>query len=216
MAEEVLQVNHRHVVFTIAEELWIIFLQKRELLKDFMNEAVRIVQDWFKKKYKITPGIIAGIHTFGARMNFNPHVHMLVTMGGMKKNGEWKHYDYIPFTMLRKQWQAVVLKLIRRSISEQEKKKLQPLLQKAYNEEGFYVHAPRQKGNVKVQLGYICLVCNETEAIPLGVVMDFDAMDDGDPTVPPQFRCQKCDGAMYPEYYKGIHGYEYKITDLSK
>ena len=82
---------------------------------------------------------------------------MLVTMGGMKKNGEWKTYDYLPFPMLRKQWQTVVLKLIRRKLSEAEKKKVQPLLQKAYtaNGEGFYVYAPKQKGNVKVQLGYI-------------------------------------------------------------
>ncbi|SPF53445.1 transposase (fragment) [Candidatus Desulfosporosinus infrequens] len=59
--------------------------------------------------------------------------------------------------MLRKQWQTVVLKLIRSNLDEAEKKKIQHLLQKAYsaNGEGFYVYAPRQKGNVKVQLGYI-------------------------------------------------------------
>jgi len=39
-------------------------------------------------------------------------------------------------------------------------------------------------------------------------------MDHGDPTVPPQFTCESCDGAMYPEYYKGVRGYEYKITDV--
>lgn len=73
---------------------------------------------------------------------------MLVTMGGMAKNGEWKATkDYIPFEMLRKQWQTVVLKLIRKLLSPEEKKKVQPLLQKAYseNEKGFYVHAPKQK-----------------------------------------------------------------------
>jgi hypothetical protein len=58
------------------------------------------------------------------------------------------------------------------------------------------------------------LECNENEKIPLDVVISFDAMDDGDPTVPPKFGCQKCGGEMYPEYYKGIHGYEYKITDI--
>jgi len=58
------------------------------------------------------------------------------------------------------------------------------------------------------------LECNQTEGIPLNVVRSFDEMDDGDPTVPPQFSCEKCGGTMYPEYYKGIHGYEYKITDV--
>lgn len=157
MAEDVMQVNHRHVIFTIDEGLRVIFQKHRHLLKPLMDEAVRIVQEWFKKKCKLTPGVIAGLHTFGSRMNFNPHVHMLVTMGGMKKDGEWKSYDYIPFALLRKQWQTVVLKLIRSHLNEEEKKKVQQLLQKAYsaNGEGFYVYAPKQRGNVKVQLGYI-------------------------------------------------------------
>lgn len=157
MAEEVFQVNHRHVIFTIDEGLRDIFLRHREMLKEFMDEAVRIVQEHFEKKHKVISGIIAGLHTFGSRLNFNPHVHMLVTMGGMTANGEWKTYDYIPFVKLRKQWQTVVLKLIRRSLSEAEKKQVQPLLQKAYaeNAEGFYVYAPKRKGDVKAQLGYI-------------------------------------------------------------
>jgi hypothetical protein len=157
ISEDVYQVNHRHVIMTIDEGLRDVFLRHRNLLKDFMNEGVRIVKNYFEKKWKATPGIIAGIHTFGARMNFNPHIHMLVTMGGMKKNGEWKAYDYIPFKMLRRQWQTVVLKLIRQKLSNEEKKKVQPILQKAYsaNGEGFYVYAPKQKGNVKEQLAYI-------------------------------------------------------------
>lgn len=157
MSEDVFQVNHRHVIFTIDERLRNIFLRHREMLKEFMDEAVRVVQEHFEKKHKVTPGIIAGLHTFGSRLNFNPHVHMLVTMGGMTGNGEWKTYDFIPFAMLRKVWQTVVLKLIRRSLSEQEKKQVQPILQQAYSEngEGFYVYAPKQKGDVKAQLGYI-------------------------------------------------------------
>jgi hypothetical protein len=61
---------------------------------------------------------------------------------------------------------------------------------------------------------YICLQCSAIEEIPLNVVQDFDAIDDGDPMVPPQFSCEECGGGMYPEYYKGIHGYEYKISDV--
>src|SRR5690606_13064675 len=158
LEQDVFQVNHRHVVFTIDEGLRDVFLKHRtKLLKEFMDEAVRLVKEHFERKHKVTPGIIAGIHTFGSRLNFNPHVHMLVTMGGMKRSGEWKTYDYIPFEMLRKQWQTVVLKLIRKKLTEQEKKEVQERLQKAYsaNGEGFYVYAPKQKGNVKAQLGYI-------------------------------------------------------------
>jgi hypothetical protein len=175
LSEEVFQVNHRHVIFTIDEGLRNIFLKHRYLLKEFMDEAVGLIQQWFEKKFKVTPGVIAGLHTFGSRLNFNPHVHMLVTMGGMKKNGEWKTYDYIPFHMLRKQWQTVVLKLIRRRVSGAEKKRIQPLLQKAFsaNGEGFYVHAPKQKGNVKEQLKYIGRYIRRP-AIALGRIEEYD------------------------------------------
>jgi hypothetical protein len=31
---------------------------------------------------------------------------------------------------------------------------------------------------------------------------------------PFQFACEKCGGEMYPEYYKGVHGIEYKLSDV--
>jgi hypothetical protein len=157
LTEDVLQVNHRHVIFTIDEGLRDVFLLHRHLLKDLMDAAAKLLINFFQKKAKVTPGIIAGLHTFGSRVNFNPHVHMLVTMGGLTKKGEWKQYDFLPFAMLRKQWQTVVLKFIRKGLSPREKKQVQARLQKAFtnNEEGFYVHAPKQKGNLKEQLRYI-------------------------------------------------------------
>nr|WP_240353890.1 hypothetical protein [Cohnella algarum] len=72
MLDDVLQVHHRHVVFTIDEGLWDVFLVHRDLLKSYVDEAVRVVQAYFQKKRKVTPGIIAGLHTFGSRLNFNP------------------------------------------------------------------------------------------------------------------------------------------------
>lgn len=39
-------------------------------------------------------------------------------------------------------------------------------------------------------------------------------MDEGDPSVPPMFSCEKCGAQMYPEYYKGIHGIEYRLSDM--
>ncbi|MEB6551522.1 hypothetical protein MXL46_21330, partial [Heyndrickxia sporothermodurans] len=48
---------------------------------------------------------------------------------------------------LRKQWQTVVLKLIRNGVSPREKKRIQPRLQKAFtnNGEGFYVFFASRK-----------------------------------------------------------------------
>lgn len=157
LSEDVYRVNHRHVILTIDEGLRDIFLWHRKLLKPLMDEAARLISEYFEDKVKVKPGIIAGLHTFGSKINFNPHVHMLVTMGGITREDAWKTYDYIPFARLRKQWQTIVLKMIRKHLSPKEKKRVQARLQKAYSEngDGFYVYAPKQKGNIKEQLRYI-------------------------------------------------------------
>jgi hypothetical protein len=59
-------------------------------------------------------------------------------------------------------------------VKGEEKKEVQPLLQKAYskNGEGFYVHAPKQKGNVKEQLQYIAGYIRRP-AIALGRIEEY-------------------------------------------
>lgn len=150
---------HRHVVFTMDEGLRPIFAgdYRQVLLKGLMDEAARLMNDWFDKQ-GVKAGIVVALHTFGSKLEFNPHIHMLVTMGGVTSDGKWKTYDFFPYTKLRKQWQTVVLKLIRRTLSVRAKKKFQPLLQAAYtnNPDGFYVNAPkRSQTDVRGLLAYI-------------------------------------------------------------
>lgn len=159
VSQDMFHTTHRHIVFTIDEGLRTIFLKyhREILLKGLMDDAAQVILDYFKK-HKIRPGIILTLHTFGSKLEFNPHVHMIVTMGGLTEGGEWKDYDYIPYKMLRVNWQNAVLKLIRRVLSPEEKKEVQPQLQRAYtrNAEGFYVNAPkRSRTNVKKILQYI-------------------------------------------------------------
>ena len=159
-ANDLFTVTHRHVIFTIDEGLREIFLKekyRKELLKGLMDEAARILLDFFRKHH-IQAGVVATLHTFGSQLEYNPHVHLAVTMGGLTKDGKWKDYDYFPFAMLRKYWQNAVLKLIRRTLSQWDKARVQPLLQAAYtkNAEGFYVHAPkRSRTSLKKILEYI-------------------------------------------------------------
>lgn len=160
VSSDLLTVTHRHVIFTIDEGLRDIFLMDKyrvPLLKGLMDEAARIISEFYAKK-KLKVGIVAALHSFGSQLEFNPHVHMIVTMGGVNNSGEWEDYDYIPFPMLRKFWQNAVLKLIRRTLNTWDKRRVQPRLQAAYTEhgEGFYVNAPkRSRTNLKGLLKYI-------------------------------------------------------------
>ena len=84
-----LDVPHRQMVFTIPKMLRLFFKFKRRLLGDLCRCAVRALLLYFQAAAGTTlePGIIAVIQTFGDRINFHPHLHFLVTEGGVDEAG---------------------------------------------------------------------------------------------------------------------------------
>jgi len=84
-----LDVPHRQVVFTIPKMLRIFFKFKRRLLGDLCRCALRSLTRYFEALTgsTLTPGVIAAIQTFGDRINFHPHLHFLVTEGGVDAAG---------------------------------------------------------------------------------------------------------------------------------
>jgi len=84
-----LDVPHRQVVFTIPKMLRLFFKFKRRLLGDLCRCAVRAILLYFQAMAgtAVEPGIIAVIQTFGDRINLHPHLHLLVTEGGVDEGG---------------------------------------------------------------------------------------------------------------------------------
>jgi len=84
-----LDVPHRQVVFTIPKMLRVFFKFKRKLLGDLCRCAVRAILLYFQAMAGtvLEPGVIAVIQTFGDRMNLHPHLHLLVTEGGVDEAG---------------------------------------------------------------------------------------------------------------------------------
>jgi len=81
----ILDVPHRQVVFTIPKRLRVFFKYKRRLLGDLCRCALRALTRYFEfvTGSALSPGVIAAIQTFGDRINLHPHLHFLVTEGGV-------------------------------------------------------------------------------------------------------------------------------------
>lgn len=158
LSKELMDVPHRHMVFTIPEELRRVFLKNRKLLKDLSDCAAKTVISYLwerSKKSKPTLGIVCVIHTFGRDLKWNPHVHALVTEGALRKDKEWKAIKYFHYEMLRKRWQHLLLKMLKKRLpDDKEFKKLINVLYKQ-NKEGFYVHAKNRMKNAKGAALYI-------------------------------------------------------------
>jgi len=153
MGEKMFNVSHRHVVFTIPEELRNVFAKDRKLLKVLADTAAQVLR-WAisqrKKTAKIDVAVIAVVHTFGRDLKWNPHVHCLLAEGYLENEHLWRKLDYIHYEQLRKSWQLSLLKALKPVLSKR-------LINKLYQDknQGFYVHAKTRMKNAKGAAKYI-------------------------------------------------------------
>ena len=84
-----LDVPHRQVVFTIPKTLRIFFRFRRGLLGELCRSAVKTLTVYFEALTgeELVSGIIVAVQTFGDRINFHPHLHLLLTEGGVDRAG---------------------------------------------------------------------------------------------------------------------------------
>ena len=152
---------HRHIVFTIPEELrnWfrqdrtrlnLLFVASRNTISILTNKSLA---DKLKKKklsdthyiFKNIPvhnefGMIATIHTFGRDLKWNPHIHCLIPelIYSFKKD-KIKTFHHFNFTKLRKTFQFELIRLIQEAGGLKKPEEKNRLYKK--HPKGFYVYA---------------------------------------------------------------------------
>ena len=141
MREELLlDVPHRQVVFTVPKMLRLFFRFKRKLLNSLCLTAVHTLVKFLHTVtgLELMPGVVAVIQTFGDRINFHPHIHVLITEGGASPDGAFHHVPRFHDDVIRETFAHEVFSLLLR-------KKLigLPLVQKIlrWRHTGFSVHS---------------------------------------------------------------------------
>lgn len=84
--QELLPVKYYHVVFTLPHELNSLVMGHRKVLYKLLFDAsaqtlLRFAND--EKYLGAVPGIISVLHTWGQQLSFHPHVHCIVSGGGI-------------------------------------------------------------------------------------------------------------------------------------
>lgn len=86
---EVIDTPYFHVVFTVPAELNPLIYANQELLYSLLHRcsSETLLELSADRKYLgATPGIIQVLHTWGQTLNFHPHIHCIVTGGGLTKD----------------------------------------------------------------------------------------------------------------------------------
>jgi hypothetical protein len=101
---QMLNLPHRHVVFTLPHQLIpLIKGNGKELLNILMRVTADTFKDWMRHKYNLKIGVISVLHTFGETKDYHPHMHMIVSWGGIDNStgaltaikGEYVNYKFL-------------------------------------------------------------------------------------------------------------------------
>jgi hypothetical protein len=159
MTNKLIKVKHRHMVFTIPEELRVYFLRERGLLSLLAQESYEVLKRYYEKmnkSKKFRTGMVCVIHTFGRDLKWNPHVHCLVPEGCQSKDGKWKQNKFFPYKLLRKSWQKAILSALEKQVNK-GKKNYERIKNKLYAkyQEGFYVYGKGEVVSAKAATNYV-------------------------------------------------------------
>jgi len=113
-------VTYRHVVLTLPEYLRIWFFRDPTLLSPLMRAGHACLKDILNTCAGVTLDIgnIIVLQTAGRSGHYNPHLHILMTAGGLDPREQWKSLSYIPYDMMHKKWQYHLLKMLRENGSD--------------------------------------------------------------------------------------------------
>ncbi len=64
------------------------------------------------------PGVVSVMHTFGAVLDFHPHIHILLTEGGVSENSNfdfltWQECNFFPEKVLKERFKYYLIKYLR-------------------------------------------------------------------------------------------------------
>lgn len=156
MSFKLVNVIHRHCVFTIDKNLRDFFLKDRSLLDCLFHSVNDVISNMFFQKNKsmnFTPGFIMVLHTFGRDLKWNPHIHCLISEGGYSDSGFWRNINHFNYTYLRNAFRTALLNKMEAVIGPSFKK----VKSECYKEhkDGFYVYAKPNKCDPKIVVKYI-------------------------------------------------------------
>ncbi|MCL1977410.1 MAG: transposase [Candidatus Bathyarchaeota archaeon] len=165
LTEKLFAVPHRHMVFTMPEELRAFVLVDQSLFKILMDAVSNTLQQMVKDKRGAVPGVVCVLHPYGKELNLNPPVHVLLTEGGLTKAGEWVPVSYLEYNSLRRVWQYQLLTMVKRVLPRSVE--INRLVNRLFVEyrDGFYVYGKRRVSSPRQIAGYVgCYLCHPVVA----------------------------------------------------
>src|SRR5712691_7244674 len=110
----------RHIILTVPAMFRTTFYQNATVLLSACMRCGGQCLDDFSSTVRgkvLRGGSITVLHTHGRNGQYHPHLHLIATSGGDEGQGErWEHLHYLPYALLRRQWQWHLLRMVRQTL----------------------------------------------------------------------------------------------------
>jgi len=108
---------YKGITFTMPDLLWPVFRDSPLLARALPALAAEVVRAQVGVRHGLRLGVVAILHTFNGKLEFNSHVHTMVTGGGLQgSSGIWVPRGYYNHDQLMKAWRKAVIALLRAAL----------------------------------------------------------------------------------------------------
>lgn len=134
--QSLLNTRYFHVVFTLPDDLHMVCLQDPRRLYDILFKAASqtLLELCADSKYLgATPGITAVLHTWGQNLHYHPHLHCVVTGGGIADGNRWissRKKFFLPVKVLSRKFRGKFLHLLREALPGMDTQMVKSLYRK--------------------------------------------------------------------------------------
>jgi Transposase zinc-binding domain/Putative transposase len=113
-------VIYRHIILTVPARFRMTFYQNAAVvLSAFMRGGAQCLEDFSStvRGKALCGGSSTVLHTHGRNGPYHPHLHVLAPSGGYEaQDARWEPLQYLPYALLRRQWQWHLLTMLRQTL----------------------------------------------------------------------------------------------------
>lgn len=122
ITSQLLPCEHAHLIFTVPEQLNVFWQFNRSVFAELLFQASRQTIETLladPAHLGAKPGIISVLHTWGRNLSIHPHVHCLVTFGGVDRDGRFVRPQksiLVPARMLKVMFRGKLCDLLKQAV----------------------------------------------------------------------------------------------------
>jgi hypothetical protein len=152
-------IPYKGITLTMPDVLWPLFQHNRKLLACLSTLGAKVIENWAKENYGVGLLTMVVPHTFGRHLTFNSHLHIIVSVLGLRESDGRLVPAFFNRDRLMCRWRLLVITLLREAlkrgdlISEMEEKELEAMLTKQ-SERWWSIHVAHCKSKTHL-LRYI-------------------------------------------------------------